>query len=117
MSFHFALRRKLTPDEEQELLALREFRGLCEEILAGFIPESVRPEKPGPEPENPSPRVAIEKEVASTEPKDLPNKYKTESVVSQVGFEMSLWPLVSKGKERLVYFWTSHRFWTLSNFH
>ena len=87
-------RPKAVTDLDQELAALQEFEEFEQEILGEAVPEeaSVQPKKryfrPLPEAEYRSSRVAIEKEVPATEPKDLPKKFmtesKTEAVVSLV---------------------------------
>ena len=85
-------------DLDQSLAAQQEFEEREREILNEAVPETeaVRPNKryfrPLPEAEYRSSRVAIEKEVPATEPKDLPKKFmtesKTEAVVSLKSFDM-----------------------------
>ena len=75
---------------EQELRALQEFEEREREILNENVTEEepVRPKKryfrPLPEAEYRSSRVAIEKEVSSAEPKELPKKFMTESTTEAV---------------------------------
>ena len=88
--FVFAFRPKATSDLEPELRALQEFEDREKELLNENVPEeeSVRPKKryfrPLPEAEYRSSRVAIEKEISSAEPKDLPKKFMTESTTEAV---------------------------------
>ena len=83
----------MTNNLEQELLAIQEFEAKEKELMEQEEEEQINRQqpkkryfKPLPEAEYRSSRVALEKEIASEEPKDLPKKFwttsSTEAVVS-----------------------------------